>query len=234
MRAEDERLGRLLRLIRHDQRLSQIQLAHAAHVPLVDLKRVEAGRADDIKLGRIRSLFEAVDARARLVPWWNGAAADRLLDLRHAELVERVVAALRLRGWYPMVELSFSEFGERGSIDVFAVHAKQKAIAVCEVKSVIGSLEETNRVLDVKERLAPTIAFKRLGWRPRVVARILIVPQDNTVRRIIQSHAETMDALYPGRSRDVRAWLRSPAQPLHAIWFVSNGPSTSTIRAERA
>ena len=163
MNPDDERLGRLFRLLRREQGLSQVQLARQARIPLADVKMLEAGRAAEIKLGRIRSVFESVDGRARVVPWWKGAAADRLLDERHARIVEFVVRTLRIRGWEPHAEFSFSEFGERGSIDVFAVRPMDRAVAVCEVKSVVGSLEEMNRVLDVKERLAPTIIFKQLG-----------------------------------------------------------------------
>jgi len=229
MSMEDERLGRLLRSSRRDSGLTQTQLATAARVPLRDLKRIEGGFAGDVRLGRIRSVFESLDGRARVVPWWKGASADRLLDQRHAALVERVVRLLRVRGWDPYVELSFSEFGERGSIDIFASLRRASAVAICEVKSVIGSLEETNRVLDVKERLAPTIAFKRLGWRPRVIGRLLILPAESTSRRAIQLHASTMDGLYPRRGREVRAWLRSPDEPIRAIWFVSDGSNRTAI-----
>jgi transcriptional regulator with XRE-family HTH domain len=226
---EDERLGRLLKLIRTRTGLTQAQLAANARVPLQDLKRLESGAAGNVRLDRIRSLYEAVDGRARTTGWWNGASADRLLDERHAAIVEIVVRLFRERGWQVFVELSFSEFGERGSIDVFCALPSRAAIAGCEVKSVIGSLEETDRTFDVKVRLAPNIAFKRLGWRPRAVGRLLILPRDMTIRRSIDSHASTMDAIYPGRSREARAWLRDPAESLSAIWFVSNGPNTTTV-----
>lgn len=229
--AEDERLGRLLKLVRTRTGLTQVQLAARSRVPLLDVKRVEAGAAGSVRLDRIRSLYEAVDGRARTTGWWNGAAGDRLLDERHAAIVEIVVRLFRERGWQVHVELSFAEFGERGSIDVFAAHPGRAAVAVCEVKSVIGSLEETNRTLDVKVRLAPTIAFKSVGWRPSVVGRLLIVPRDMTLRRSIERHAATMDAIYPGRSREARAWLRDPAASLSAIWFVSDRPNTTTITA---
>lgn len=228
--ADDERLGRLFRLIRGRVGRTQIQLAAAAGVPLRDLKRLEAGRAGEVSLDRIRSLFDEVDGRARLVAWWKGAAADRLLDERHAALAEGRVVVFRSRAWEPFVEVSFSEFGERGSIDIFAAQAAFHAVAVCEVKSVIGSLEETNRMLDVKVRLAPTIAFKRFGWRPRIVGRILILPRDGTVRRIVDAHAATMHTLYPHGGREIRAWLRSPNFPLSAIWFAPDGPNGPTIR----
>jgi len=85
-------------------------------------------------------------------------------------------------------------------------------------------------MLDVKARLAPTIVFKRQGWRPRVVARVLIVPRDMSIRRAIENHEATMRSSYPARSREVRAWLRKPSGPLRGIWFVSDGPNTTAIR----
>jgi hypothetical protein len=178
--------------------------------------------------------MEACQGRGRFVPWWNGAAADRLLDERHAHLVERVVAVLTAHGWEVDVELSFSEYGERGSIDVFGSRRDRSAIAACEIKSALGSLEETNRVLDVKERLAPTIAFKRLGWRPAVVGRLLILPRNSTIQRVVSQHASTMLAIYPARGREVRAWLRQPTSPVRGIWFVSDGLDASTISRGKA
>lgn len=133
------------------------------------------------------------------------------------------------RGWQAQAEVSFSEYGERGSIDIFAARPASRAIAVCELKSAIGSLEETNRMLDVKERLAPKIALARFGWRPAYTGRLLILPDEKTVRRLIARHAATMDGLYPARSREVRAWLRQPDRALRGIWFLSDLRNAQTI-----
>jgi len=217
-------------LIRHRALKTQVELALAAKIPLGDVKRIESGRADLVSLGRIRAVFEAVDGRAKLVPWWNGAAADRLLDERHAAIAERSVSYFPKPAWETQVEVTFAEYGERGSIDILGANRAALAVAICEVKSVIGSLEETNRMLDVKERLAPTIAFKRLGWRPKVVARILILPRDSTVQRVIAAHPTTMSGLYPARAREIRAWLRNPSKPIRGIWFVSDGPNASSVQ----
>jgi hypothetical protein len=224
--ADDERLGRLLRQIRRESALTQAALAKAAGVPRFTVQLLEDGRAADVLLGRIRRVFESVDGRARLVPWWNGAMADQLLDRRHAAIVERVVRLLTIRGWNVDVEVSFSSYGDRGSIDVLGTRAR--VLAVCEIKSVIGSLEETNRRLDVKARLAPKIVFERTGIRPTTVGRLLIVPRDSSVRRVINEHAATMLSLYPARSREVRAWLRRPQTPIRGLWFVSDPPHTSS------
>jgi transcriptional regulator with XRE-family HTH domain len=218
---DDARLGRLLRAIRRAGNLTQEQLASAAGVPLGDVRRIEAGGIGTVRVDRVRRLFAVPGGRARVSVWWNGAAADRILDARHAAIVERVVRVLRLRGWDVRVEVTFADFGERGSIDVFAAHAPRQAVGVFEIKSDIGSLEETNRVMDIKERLAPKLALAQFGWRPTAVGRILVVPRDMTVRRIINAHAETMASIYPARSRDVRAWLRDPSIGLRGIWFVS-------------
>ena len=195
------------------------------------MKLIEAGQADNVKLGRIRATLEALDGRARLVPMWNGAAADRLLDERHAAITERGVRYIgSLASWLPEVEVTFADYGERGSIDLLARNRAASAVLVGEVKSVLGSLEDTNRTLDMKTRLALNIVFKRHGWRPQVVAKVLIVPRDTTIRRVIDAHESTMRSIYPARSREIRAWLRKPAVPISGIWVVSDGRDTSTVR----
>ncbi len=125
------------------------------------------------------------------------------------------------RGWTVHPEVSFSEFGERGSIDILAGYPTTKVALVAEVKASLGSVEETNRVLDVKERLAPKLVRQRFGWRPDVTSRVLILPEDSTVRRLIEKHHETMAAVYPARSREFRAWLKQPSERIAAIWFLS-------------
>lgn len=228
LNADDERLGRLLRLIRRRGGLTQVVLAKRAAIPVRDVVRIESGRVAEVPVDRVRRAFEAIGGRARLVATWEGAAADRLLDAAHAALVEAAVRVLRQRGWTALPEVSFSEYGERGSIDVFGVRESARAVAVCEIKSDFGSLEETNRVLDMKERLAPVIAKRVLGWRPDVIGRILVVPDHPTIRRVVARHAATMDAVYPARSREVRAWLRAPTRAIRGVWFLSIGRNAAT------
>ncbi len=218
---DDVRLGRLLRLIRQRVGLTQRSLAQVADVTRENVMAVEAGRLGQLPFDRTRRMFEAVGARARPAVWWNGAAADRLLDERHAALVERGVKAYTRRQWETAIEVSFADYGERGSIDILAGRESARAVAVTEVKSEIGSLEETNRVLDMKERLAPKIAEARFGWRPRVLGRILIVPGTTSTKRILERHAATMNAIYPARTNEVKAWLRAPTASIRGIWFMS-------------
>jgi len=221
MAAEDQRLGQLLRAIRREMNLTQAKLASEARIPREDIIAVEAGRASEIELARLRRLFGAVDARLKVTVWWRGAAADQLLDARHASLSERGIQVLASLSWLVLSEVTFSEFGERGSIDILGGHVQTRSVVVGEVKASIGSIEETNRRLDVKERLAPKIARDRFGWAPRSVSRVLIVPEDSTIRRILERHHQTMEAVYPSRGREFRKWLGRPEGRISAIWFLS-------------
>jgi hypothetical protein len=193
------------------------------------VQRVEAGMAGTIPLDRLRRIFTVVEARGRFSLWWNGAAADRILDERHARLVERAVVLLERRRWIVAVETSFSEYGERGSIDILAAHPSERAAAVVEVKSEFGSLEETNRVLDVKARLGAKVAERLWGWTPTSIGRLLVLPDETRCRRVVEVHQRTMGAVYPARGRQVRAWLRAPSGPLSGIWFLSEARHRSSV-----
>ena len=218
---DDERLGLLLRKLRRRAGQTQEQLATVAQIPIDDVSAIETGQVGRVRVDRVRAAFGGVDGRLYLRPWYMGAAADRLLDEDHAAIVEEAASVFTRRVWRPEIEVTFSQFGERGSIDLLAAYEATRTVAVCEIKSAFGSLEETNRSLDVKVRLAPEIAERVFGWQPAFVGRLLIVPDQSTIRRAVREHQATMASVYPGRSRDVRAWLRRPDRPIAAIWFLS-------------
>lgn len=220
MNADDDRLAKASRALRREQQKTQRDLAIGGRSREFVL-RLESGGAGALRLDDIRDHFEALGARVRVSAWWNEAALDRLLDARHAELVETTIGILRSHGWRTEAEVTFSEFGERGSIDVMAGHECSRSIFIGEVKTAWGSIEETNRRLDAKARLGPALALQRFGWRPAAVARVLVMPEDRTLRRTAARHAQTMASVNPARGREVRAWLRSPALNLRALWFLS-------------
>jgi transcriptional regulator with XRE-family HTH domain len=218
---EDERLGLLLRRLRRRAGQTQERLAALAEITVEDICEIENGRVGRVRVERVRAAFAAADARLYLKSWWHGAAADRLLDEDHAAIVELAALVFIRRWWRPEIEVTFPEFGERGSIDLFAAHEAARTVAVCEVKSAFGSLEETNRSIDAKVRHAPAIALRVFGWRPAFVGRLLIVPDLTVVRRVVREHTATVDSLYPARSRQIRAWLRKPDPDIAGIWFLS-------------
>ena len=69
-----------------------------------------------------------MDARIDLVPRWRGGDLDRLIDARHAGMVETLVRRLAsLPDWIAQPEVTFSIYGEHGSIDLVAWHPGRRA-----------------------------------------------------------------------------------------------------------
>jgi len=116
--------------------------------------------------------------------------------------------------------VSFSIWGERGSIDVLAQHPATGSLLVVEVKSVVPDSQELLHRLDQKARLAPKIAGEH-GWQVRMVSRVLVIGATAISRRRIARLATTDDAALPDRGRAVRQWLGQPAAPLRGLLFVA-------------
>ena len=218
---DDVGLGRTLRALRLRARRSQADAAQRAGMSQTTWSRVERGHVDEVAVGTLRRIFAAVDARIEVTPSWRGGAIDRLRDARHAALVAEVVLLLEALGWQTAVEATYSEFGERGSIDVLATRAADRVVLIVEVKSEITSLEATLRQLDPKVRLASRIVADRYGWRPAAVGRLLVVEATMTNRRRVASLRTVLDRAFPIRSVEARRWLARPSGTCSALLFVS-------------
>lgn len=155
-----------------------------------------------------------------LAPRWRGAELERLLDEDHSMVVDAVATRLEGLGWTVEAEVTYSEFGERGSIDVLGVRPAARAIVVLEVKTDIASSEALGRKLDEKARLAPRIVNKRLGWRAEHVGRVLVMPETMRLRRLVERHP-TIGRMFPGDALAVRRWLRNPVGTVAGMWFLS-------------
>lgn len=198
-------------------------MAERAGVSQSLVSAIEAGRCSSLTVATLRTVFRAVGAGFDGQVHWRGPGLDRLVDARHAALVDAAAVRLGRLGWEVLPEVSYSEFGERGSIDLLGWRRDQRAIVVEEVKSDLTRTEETLRKLDEKARLvASRIAFDRLGWRPRFVGRVLVLPDTDRARRQVRTYATTFDAALPARGPAVRAWLRDPVGSLAGILFVAD------------
>lgn len=216
---DDRGLAIASRALRRNQNLRQVELVTRGRSRRFVLG-LEAGSAADLRLGDLREHFARLGASLRVNVYWNGAELDRLIDERHANGVEAVIHALRADGWATLAEVTFAAYGERGSIDVFGLCESEKAVFVGEFKSEWGALEETNRALDVKARLAPKLCFDRFGWRPKSVAKVLIFPADGRARRVAARYSDTLASVYPAGSREVRSWIKRPQGSMSALWFL--------------
>lgn len=220
---DDVRLGIRFRVLRHRLGWRQRDLAARADVSQGLVSLVERGRVDAISLGKLKRLARELDAELFPHLRWRGGDLDRLVDEAHADLVGRGVAILRSTGWDCRVEVSYSIFGERGSIDVLAWHATARVVLVIEVKTELVSIEETLRKHDAKVRLASRVVSEQFDWRPNAVARLLVLPSLATARRRASRHGVVLASTYPMRGRELRAWIVSPSGSAAGLLFVGSG-----------
>jgi hypothetical protein len=129
------------------------------------------------------------------------------------------VALLTALGWECAVEVSFSIWGERGSVDILGWYAEQVALLVCEVKSIVPDAQATISSLDRKTRLARKIADGH-GWTPSSVSRLLVIGESTTSRRRIARFGALFEAAFPDRSSSLRRWLKRPVGSASGLMFL--------------
>jgi transcriptional regulator with XRE-family HTH domain len=226
-------LGKSFRALRIRRGLRQADLARLAHVSRGMISKIERGEIAAVPLRVLRAVAGALGASVELKLRWHGEGLDRLLDEAHAQVVDATVVLLREAGWDVAVEVSFSIWGERGSIDVLAWHAPTGSLLVIEVKSVVPDSQATLHGLDRKARLAPQLSEER-GWECRNVGRLLVVGESSTARQRISRLGATYDTALPDRNVEVRRWIRKPDGSLRGLLFLRNAPVGSTKRPSTA
>ena len=195
----DIRVGSKVRAVRLRLGWRQADVGERAGVSQSMVCRVEHGQLDAVTLRTFRRILAALEIDLELVPRWRGGELDRLADEDHATLVGRCTALLVALGWEVRAEVSFSVYGERGSIDLLAWHPPTRTLLVVEAKTTLASVEETLRRHDVKVRLAASIARERFNWDARSVARLLVLPEGMTERRRVARHGAVFERAYPQR-----------------------------------
>jgi transcriptional regulator with XRE-family HTH domain len=228
---DDQRVGRIVRALRRRLGWRQVDLAHAAGCSQTMVSLVERGRLELVPLRVLRRIMAALDATLVLEARWRAGALERLLDADHAALVGQLAELLRRAGWTVEVEVTYSEYGERGSYDILAFHTEAGAVLVVEVKTDLASVEGTLRKVDEKSRLAAKVAGERFGWPVRAVSRLLVMPELSTLRRRVARHEHIFGRAFPGRGAEVRRWLRDPDGRLAGLWFLS--PSRGATHVKR-
>lgn len=172
------------------------------------LSTATIGRAELGSIGSLRAIrahAAVLDVRAEWRFIGRGADVARLLDEEHAAIVEALAAAFRRDGWGVEPEASFSEYGERGRVDLLAAHPAVQILAVVEVKSELADLQNLFGGLSGKARLAPRIA-RRLGWDGRRVVTVLAAAATAANRSVARAHPTLFGPF-------TRRWLRAPALP---------------------
>ncbi|MGH2417128.1 MAG: hypothetical protein ACRDFY_02225 [Candidatus Limnocylindria bacterium] len=127
----------------------------------------------------------------------------------HARLGERW-AKVRPPRWFARAEVTYNNYGDRGSIDDLAFDAATGTLLVTELKTGIYDGQRTVAKLDEKVRVARLVA-KRFGWAVRRGVPALVMADTRTNRRRVADHA-ALFGQFGLRGRSARAWLRDPAR----------------------
>jgi transcriptional regulator with XRE-family HTH domain len=225
------RIGADVRLLRRQRGWTQARLGEAADVSRWVVSEIECGRSDRFATRVLVRVVRALGGYLSVRLLYHGEGLDRLRDRRHARLVELLVALLGGLGWMVETEVTFNEYGERGSIDILAFHVATGALLIVEIKTVVPDVGGMLATLDRKARLAATLARER-GWAVGSVSRLLVLPEASTPRRRVHEHAATFRAAFPDRNEVVRRWLRRPSGTIRGMLFQSDAARVSS-RASR-
>jgi transcriptional regulator with XRE-family HTH domain len=226
---DDAQFGSVMRAVRLRRGLTQEQLAAAAGLGRTIVSSIERGHAGETALHTVRRVATVLGISVTLAARWRGAETARLLDRAHAELVGAVVRRLSAAGWTVRPEHTFSIYGERGSIDVFAWQPVTAALLCVECKTKLPDLQDVLATMDRKRRRAPEIAALE-GWMPVHAASVLVVPDETWARNAVHRSGSVFDAALPARTVQVRRWLDRPHGDLRGIWFLLNDGGTNTRR----
>jgi transcriptional regulator with XRE-family HTH domain len=223
------RFGRQFRALRVRLERRQSDVSADSGLSRSLIATIDRGQIEGVTIGSLVRAAHALGAEVVVRLRWRGEQLDRLLDEAHSALVDAMVARLKRHGWVVDVEVSFSIWGERGSIDILAFHPAFGALLVIEVKSVVADTQATLHGLDRKARLARQIVKERL-WNIRHVSRLLVVGASATSRRRVARLAGTYEVVLPARGTTVRRWLVRPAEALDGLLFLAIDSRGSTRR----
>ena len=175
------------------------------------MSEIELGRLEHVHLGMLRKVADVLDIRVALDAWWRSGRIDHLLDRAHAALVEHTVKTLEAAGWITRVEVTFNEFGERGSADVVGWRPVERALLIAEIKTRIDDLQDAGAVFSRKVRILPKVLARDEGWDALTVGRVLVYADTRANRELVQAHRGTFDAIWPDRTVAVKRWIGRPA-----------------------
>jgi transcriptional regulator with XRE-family HTH domain len=218
---DDRQVGRAFRSLRIRHGLRQIDVARRAGVSDDVVSLVERGQLERLSFSTIRRLWSSLGVAAEVDPRISLVDRSQLLDAGHASLVERAVRLYKAAGWEVVVEYTFNNFGERGSVDLLSWRPIERALAVNEVKTRLPDVQDVHAGVDRKARIVPAVVGRERGWQTTRVSRILIVADTRANRRVVADHAATFDSSLPRRGREVRAWLSAPLDAISGLWFLA-------------
>jgi transcriptional regulator with XRE-family HTH domain len=214
---DDTRVGRSFRAVRIRRRLRQQDVAESAGMSRSQVSLIERGHLDAMSLRALRQAARVLEITLDVNARWRGGELDRLVNGAHSLLAEDVAAYVAtLPGWVVLPEVSYSIYGERGIVDLVAWHDATRTLLIIELKTLVVDVNELTGKVDAKRRLGAAIVASR-GWQPARVGVWVVVAQDRTNERRVQTHHSLLRAAFPHNGHAVRHWLASPHGELSAL-----------------
>ena len=221
-----------VRARRHQRGWRLVDLAARAGVSRSLCGLLERGQVSRLPIRSARTITAAVDLPLAWDIGRDRLEIDRLLDADHSTLAAAVARELTRHGWVVRSEVSFNHYGDRGRIDLLALHPLRHVVIVVEIKTVLVDAQELLGVLDVKTRLAPMIA-RDLGWQADRIVPAIVVMESTTARRRI-GQIEGLLSRFETRGHTARAWLADPTAASSGLLVLSKLPSTNRTDRRRA
>jgi len=128
--------------------------------------------------------------------------------------------------------VSFSRYGERGRVDLLAYHTYVRILLVVEVKTLIVDVQHLLGGLDVKVRLAPSVA-REWGWAAQAVVPALVVAEGTTNRCRLSEHP-TLFARFALRGWSATRWIRSLVAGVSGLLLLAKLPIANHSDHRRA
>jgi transcriptional regulator with XRE-family HTH domain len=215
-------MGRVLRMLRLRRDWRQSDVAEKAGISSSAVGRHESG-----VIGSLRSLEQhaaVFGLRVDVRVLGRAGSLMRLGDEEHARIAETVAAWFREHRFVTETEASFSEWGERGRIDLLAFDPLSGTLVIVEAKTQLLDLQDLFGSLNVKERLAATIAERR-GWKVDRCVTLLAVAQTAANRTAVREHPSSF-ADFDTRRLTI-AGLRLGRRLIH--WVRADGDAGSWL-----
>jgi len=224
------RLGAVFRAVRLRHRWRQTDVALRAGVSGATVSRIERGHVGSLSVDTLLRVAAALEIRLEYVPRWRGGDLDRMIASGHSAMHESVARAFADTGWLLAPETTFSIYGERGVIDVLALHPPSGALLVIELKTELVDVQALIASVDRYRRLAPQLARER-GWEVRSVSCWVLLRDSPANHRRLSAHATVLRTAFPHDGRRVHGWLRRPSAPISALSFLSSSHPRTAMSA---
>ena len=204
-----EVIGRAIRALRHRRGITQRDLARLSGVSRSVLSDLERGWLEHHTVGALLRAAGLLGASVRIDVLLPGGEVHRLLDAGHAALQASWADLLRRGGWTVEAEVTFSVYGERGSVDrkvrIARVLASERG---CDPAAIVPAIvvaegSTARRRIRVHEPL-----FARFHLRGRAAVAWLSRPQSSSAPRGILCLSQLPTARSGDRNGAIRQRIR--------------------------